>query len=81
MCADVGNKTQIVYNSNINFHAVGAYLDMLINNDLAREIQGRASPVKDYGQGGQGDASGYWWGGIWNNRSCRISKSAANHLE
>ena len=34
------NKTQIVYSSYLNFHTVGSYLNLLINNGLAERVVG-----------------------------------------
>jgi len=34
------NKTQIVYLSNMNFHTVVPYLDLLIRNGLAERVEG-----------------------------------------
>ncbi len=34
------NKTQIVYSSNLNFHSVVPYLDLLIKNGLAEKLEG-----------------------------------------
>ena len=40
ICAGGGNKTQIVYNSNMNFHTVVPYLELLVRNGLAERTEG-----------------------------------------
>jgi hypothetical protein len=35
-----GNKTQIVYSCNLNFHSVVPYLDLLISNALMERVEG-----------------------------------------
>ena len=34
------NKTQIVCSCNLNFHSVVPYLDLIINNGLAKRVEG-----------------------------------------
>jgi predicted transcriptional regulator len=40
VCGGGANKTQIVYSSNLNFHTVVPYLDLLIRNGLAERVEG-----------------------------------------
>lgn len=38
VCGGGASKTQIVYNSNLNFHTVVPYLELLIKNGLVAKI-------------------------------------------
>ncbi|MCX6678367.1 MAG: DNA-binding protein [Methanothrix sp.] len=40
VCWVGANKTQIVYSSNMNFHTVVPYLNLLIRNGLAERVEG-----------------------------------------
>jgi predicted transcriptional regulator len=47
VCAGGGaSKTQIVYNSNLNFHTVMPYLELLTRNGLAVKIEGNVLRYK-----------------------------------
>ncbi|MHB8117604.1 MAG: winged helix-turn-helix domain-containing protein [Methanothrix sp.] len=44
VCGGVGaNKTQIVYNCNLNFHTVMPYLELLIKNGLVARVDGKVA--------------------------------------
>jgi len=42
ICTNGANKTQIVYQANLNFRTVNPYLDLLIKNDLIKVNEERA---------------------------------------
>ena len=42
ICTNGANKTQIVYQANLNFRTVNPYLDLLIKNNLIKVGEGRA---------------------------------------
>ncbi len=51
ICARGGSKTQIVYNSNMNFHTVVPYLELLVRNGLAERTEGEVLRYKTTAKG------------------------------
>jgi len=51
------NKTQIVYYSGLNFHAVVPYLKLIIRNDLAVKAEGAVFKYKTTPKGEDGALS------------------------
>jgi predicted transcriptional regulator len=52
VCAGGGaSKTQIVYNSNMNFHTVVPYLELLVRNGLAERTEGGVPRYKTTAKG------------------------------
>lgn len=52
VCAGGGaSKTQIVYNSNLNFHTVVPYIELLIGNGLAIKVNGSVPKYKTTAKG------------------------------
>jgi predicted transcriptional regulator len=45
------SKTQIVYNSNMNFHTVVPYLELLVRNGLAERTEGGVPRYKTTAKG------------------------------
>lgn len=46
VCAVGATKTQVVYNSGLNFHTVVPYLELIIRNDLAVKVEGSITKYK-----------------------------------
>ncbi len=40
------SKTQIVYNSNLNFHTVVPYIELLVRNGLAVRVEGAIPGIR-----------------------------------
>ena len=53
VCGGGANKTQIVYLSNLNFHTVVPYLDLLIRNGLAERVEGENAMYRTTAKGAE----------------------------